>query len=71
MVSRPTTDGPILDLQNAESATAWIFSFVAKCRAEKKEENINTDGTLQDLQVTILSLSMCGQDAEIKLRIGA
>ena len=57
MVSRPATDRQILDLQNAESATAWIMSFVAKCRAEKKEDKVNTDGTVQDLQVTNLFLS--------------
>ena len=68
MVSRPTIDRKILELQNAESAAAWILSFVAKCRAEKKEDKINTDGTVQDLQITNLFLSMCGQDAIIKLR---
>ena len=68
MVSRPTTDRKILNLQIAESANAWILSLVVKCRAEKKEENINTDGTLQDLQVTNVFLSMCGQVAIIKLR---
>ena len=67
MVSRPATDRQILDLQKAESATAWIISFVAKCRAEKKEDKVNNDGTVQDLQVTNLFLSMCGQDAIIKL----
>ena len=61
MVSRPATDRQILDLQNAESATAWIMSFVAKCRAEKKEDKVNNDGTVQDLQVTNLFLSMCGK----------
>ena len=50
VVSRSTTERQILDLQNAESATTWILSFVAKCRAEKKEDKINTDGTVQDLQ---------------------
>ena len=39
------------------------MSFVAKWRAEKKEDKINTDGTIQDLQITNLFLSMCGQDA--------
>ena len=68
MVSRPATDRQILDLQNAESATAWIMSFVAKSRAEKTEDKVNTDGTVQDLKVTNLFLSMCGQDANIKLR---
>ena len=43
----------------------WIKSFVAKCRAEKKEDKVNTDGTVHDLQVTNLFLSMCGQDAII------
>ena len=68
MVSKPTTDRQILDLQNAESATAWIMSFVAKYRAEKKEDKINTDGTVLELQVTNLFLSMCGPDAIFKLR---
>ena len=68
MVSRPATDRQNLDLQNAESATAWIMSFVAKCRAENKEDKVNNDSTVQDLQVTNLFLSMCGQDAIIKLR---
>ena len=68
MVSRPATDRQILDLQNAESATAWNMSFVTKCRAEKKEDRVITDSTVQDLQVTNLFLGMCGQDAIIKLR---
>ena len=68
MVSSSAADGQILYLQNAESAIAWIMSFVAKCRTEKKEDKVNTDGTVRDLQVTNLFLSMCGQDAIIKLR---
>ena len=68
MVSRPATDRQILDLQNAESATAWIMSFVVKCSAEKKEDKVNTNGTVQDLQETNLFLSMWGHDAIIKLR---
>ena len=68
MVSRPATDRQIVGLQNAESATAWIMSFVAKCSGEKKEDKVNNDGTVQDLQVTNLFFSMCGQDAIIKLR---
>ena len=68
MVSRTATDRQISDLQNAESATSWIMSFVAKCRAEKKEDKVNKDGTVQDLQVTNLFFSMCGQEAIIKLR---
>ena len=60
MVSRPPADRQILDLCNSESATAWIMSPV-------KEDKINTDGTIQDLKVTILFLSMCGQDTVIKL----
>ena len=67
MVSRPTTCRQILDLQNAESATAWIMSFFAKCPAEKKEDKVNTDGTVQDVQLTNVFLSMCVQDAVIKL----
>ena len=39
--------------------------FVTKCRAEKKEDN--SDGNMQGLQVTNLFLSMCEQDAIIKL----
>ena len=61
MLSRSATDRQILDLQNAESATAWIMSFVAKCRAEKKEDKVNNDGTVQDLQVTKLFLSSAGK----------
>ena len=68
MVSRSARDRQILDLHKAESATAWIMSFVAKYRAEKKEDKVNNDGTVQDLQVTSLFLSMCGQDAIINFR---
>ena len=68
MVSRPPNDRQTLDLQNAESCTAWIMSFVAKCRAEKKKDKVNNDGTVVDLQVTNLFLSICGQDALLKLR---
>ena len=68
MVSRPQNDRQTFDLQNAESSTAWIMSFVAKCRAEKKEDKVNTDVTIVDLQVTNLFLSICGQDALLKLR---
>ena len=67
MVSRPPRDRQTLDLQNAESCTAWIMSFVAKCRAEKREDKVNS-GTIVDLQVTNLFLSICGQDALLKLR---
>ena len=58
----------LLDLLNAESATAWIMSFLAKSRAEKKEDKLNTNCTIQDLQVANLFLSMCRQDAISKLR---
>ena len=68
MLSRPPNDRQTLDLQNAESCTAWIMSFVAKCCAEKKEDKVNNDGTIVDLQVTNLFLSICGQDALLKLR---
>ena len=68
MVSTPATDRQILDLQNAESGSAWIMSFVSKCREEKKEDKVNTDDTVQYLQVTNLFLGMCGQDAIIKHR---
>ena len=68
MVSRPPKDRQTLDLQNVESCTAWIMSFVAKCCAEKKEDKINKDGTIVDLQVTNLFLNICGQDALLKLR---
>ena len=39
----------------------------ANCRAEKKEDKVNNDVTVQDLQVTNLFLGMCGQDAIIKV----
>ena len=44
------------------------MSFEAKGRADKKEAKVNSDGTIQDLKVTNHFLSMCGQDAIIKLR---
>ena len=44
------------------------MSFVAKCFAEKKEDKFITDGTIVDLQVTNVFLSICGQDAPLKLR---
>ena len=44
MVSRQPADRNFLDLQNAESATAWIMFFVAKCCVEKKKDKINTIG---------------------------
>ena len=61
MVSRSPYDKQTLDLQNAESCTAWMMSFVAKCPAEKKEDKANTDGTIVDLQVTNLFLSLSGR----------
>ena len=67
MVFRPPNDRQTLDLQNAESCIAWIMFFVAKGRAEKKEDKINTDGTIVDLQVTNLFLSICNQDALFNL----
>ena len=36
--------------------------------AEKKEDKVNNDGTIVDLQVTNFFLSICGQDALLKLR---
>ena len=44
------------------------MSFVAKSRTEKKEDKVNNDGAIVDLQVTNLFLSICGQDALLKLR---
>ena len=70
MVSRSATDRQVLNLQNVESATAWIIFFVAKCCAEKKEDKVNTDGAIEDLNVTNLFFSMCGQDARL-LNLGA
>ena len=68
MVYRPSNDRQTVDLQNAKTCTAWIMSFVAKCRAGKKEDKVNTDGTIVDHQVTNLFLNICGQDACLKLR---
>ena len=59
MVSRPPNDRQTLDLQDAESCTALIMSFLAKCREEKKEDKVNNDDTIVDLQVTNLFLSIC------------
>ena len=36
MVARSTTDRQILDLQNAESATAWIMSFDVRTLTAQK-----------------------------------
>ena len=44
MVSRQPADRKFLELKNAESATAWIVSFVAKCCVEKKKDKIDTNG---------------------------
>ena len=68
MMSTPPNDRQTSDLQNAESCTVWIMPFVAKCCAEKKEDKVNNDGTIVDLQVTNLFLSECGQGAVLKLR---
>ena len=68
LMSRPPNDRQTLDLQNAESFIAWIMSFMVKCRTEKKEDKVNNDGPIVDLQVTNLFLSICGQDALLKLR---
>ena len=68
MVSRPPADTQNLNLKNSDSATVWIMPFVAKCRAEKRRDKINTNGTIQDLQVNNIFLIKCGQDAIIKLR---
>ena len=68
MVYRPPNDRQTVDLQNAKTCTAWIKFFVAKCRAEKKEDKVNTDGTIVDHQVTNLFLNTCSQDACLKLR---
>ena len=52
---------------STECRISYCVDYVF-CRAEKKEDKVNNDGTVQDLQVTNLFLSMCGQDAIIKLR---
>ena len=44
------------------------MSFVAKCCAEKEADKFNTDGTIQEPQVTNFFLSMRGQDAIIRFR---
>ena len=66
-MSRPEVDRSYLDLQNAESTNAGIVSFVPKLRAETRKNKINTNGTTLDKPVTNLFLSMCRQDANIKL----
>ena len=68
MVTGTSNDRQTLELQNAESCTAWIMSFKAKCRSENKEDKVNTDATIVDLQVTNLFLCTCGQEALHKLR---
>ena len=41
--------------------------IVAKSCAGKKKDKVNTDGTIVELHVTNLCLSLCGQDALLKL----
>ena len=67
IVSRPPTARQILDLQKAESCIAWVVSLVAKFRPETKEGKPNADGTLVDLQLRNLFLSVCGQEL-LKIR---
>ena len=43
-------------------------NFVWALSLSKKEDKVNTDGTVQDLQVTNLFLNMRGKYAIIKLR---
>ena len=68
MVSRPPTDRQTIDLENAGSCTAWNVSFMAKFCTDRKTEKFNSGYTIVYLQVTNLFLSMCGQDAFLKLR---
>ena len=44
------------------------LSFVAKGRAEKKEDKLNNDGAISDLQVTNFFFNMCGKDTHLKIR---
>ena len=67
MVSRPAADRQFLDLQNAVSAAAWIISFVHQYRAEKKENNISTDGPIQDSQLTISFFVWAGKVKSLNL----
>ena len=43
------------------------FVFCDEMSGREERDKINTNGTVQDLQVTNLCLSMCGQDQIIKL----
>ena len=67
MKSSPPADRQVLYLQNAGMVTAWIMSFVAKYRA-KKDDKMNTDGTIVGLQVTNLFLITCRQEKIIHFR---
>ena len=44
------------------------MSLLGKCRAEMKEDKINTDGTIVYLNVTDLFPNLCGKEAHLKLR---
>ena len=44
------------------------MSFVANCRVEKKKDKVDTNDSVQDLQVTNLFLSLYGQVAIVKFR---
>ena len=67
-VSRPPSNRNNLDKQKVESCTAWMVSFGAKYCSDKKEDKTNTDGTIVDLQITNLFLSMWELNALPKLR---
>ena len=68
MLFRPPTNRKILNVLIAESCNAWILSFEANCRAEKKEDKLNSDCTVSDPLVTNLFPNMCVQNALLKLR---
>ena len=60
-----------LDLREPEDASAWLDSFKAHCRAEKKRD-ILADATAdpvveQDLQITDQFLYKCGLETLKKL----
>ena len=58
-----------LDLSNFDNYVAWMTAFIARYRYEKKEDQIKSDGTIEDLQVISLFLSTSGSEAKLNLEV--
>ena len=68
IVFRPPTDRQILDINSAESSTAWVVFFLAKNRKDNLVDKHRNDVTILDLQLTNIFHSICGQDPQLRLK---